>query len=69
MKECFEIYTEDEKKELKKIMESEQAKKTPFTQSMGASLMNAIGEQGNLLKEILTSLRRIEATLSEQQNR
>lgn len=68
MEKSFKAYTEEEEKELKKIIESGAASRMFFTQSMGASLMDAVGRQGNTLQNILDTLQRIETILAEQKN-
>ena len=69
MAETLKIYTEEEEHELREIIESDHMKGSPFNMGMGASLMDAVGKQGNMLHEILAALQRIEAILLEQKSR
>lgn len=63
MGKTFIAYTEEEEKELKKVIESGAANRMFFTQSMGASLMDTVGRQGNTLQNIERILQRIENKL------
>lgn len=68
MGEMFKIYSEQEEKEIKKIIDSEKAKKDFCSQSMGAMILDGIGKESNTLQEILETLKRIEIMLSAKQS-
>lgn len=68
MGESYKIYTEQEEKEIKAIIESKKAQKDFCSQSMGAMILDGIGKESNTLQEILETLKRIEAMLSVKQS-
>lgn len=63
------FYTSEQKEILKEYSTSENAIKTPITESTGARILDALGEQQNTLQNIEHILQRIEAViLLGQQN-
>ena len=68
MSETFEIYTEEQKKELQDIMFAEDSRRKPWTHAVGLMILDAVKKQSNALQDILETLQRIEAILLEQKN-
>ncbi len=60
MSETVKFYTEEQKKELKEYSVSMSAIRNPVTESTGARILDALGEQQNTLQNIERILQRIE---------
>lgn len=70
MSETEKFYTAEQKDMLKEYSASKEAKRAPITESTGARILDALGEQQNTLQNIFNILQRIEKViLSAQKSR
>lgn len=60
MSEAAKFYTAEQKDVLKEYSVSKEANRTPITESTGARILDALGEQQNTLQNIERILQRIE---------
>lgn len=58
------FYTSEQKDVLSKVSKSERAKITPVSESTGALILDALGEQQNTLQNIENILQRIKDSIS-----
>lgn len=63
MSETVRFYTEEQKEELREYSASKNAMRNPITESTGARILDALGEQQNTLQNIERILQRIEKGL------
>lgn len=63
MSETAKFYTAEQKNVLKEYSTSNGAKRTPITESTGARILDALGEQQNTLQNIERILQRIEEVI------
>lgn len=69
MSETAKFYTKEQKDILKEYSDSKNAKSIPITESTGAKILDALGEQQNTLQNIESILQRIsEALTAEKQH-
>lgn len=67
MSETAKFYTAEQKNVLKEYSASKGAKRTPITESTGARILDALGEQRNTLQNIERTLQRIEKIILSAQ--
>ncbi|TGY96883.1 hypothetical protein E5329_07765 [Petralouisia muris] len=63
MSETAKFYTAEQKDVLKEYSVSKDAKRTLITESTGARILDALGEQQNMLQNIEHILQRIEEVI------
>ena len=63
MSETEKFYTAEQKDVLKEYSDSKDAKRTTITESTGARILDALGEQQNTLQNIERILQRIEEVI------
>lgn len=66
MSETAKFYTEQQKEELREYSSSKNAMRNPVTESTGAKILDALGEQQNTLQNIESILQRIEEVLTPE---
>lgn len=66
MGEMEKFYTEEQKEELREYSSSKNAMRSPITESTGAKILDALGEQQNTLQNIESTLKHIAEVLTEE---